>query len=122
MKIELSFYGMDVALKDGLKDGLRKYLQKKGLQFTEFSLLDKQKKGKADGALVLAKKRLSGSIDQPESRIHFEHAHASEEGGTDAAEALRAFDAQIEHICRSVDVIANSIVAKHPEFTVVRPA
>ena len=73
-------------------------------------------------ASMLAEKRLSGSIDQPESRIHFEHAHASEEGGTDAAEALRAFDAQIEHICRSVDVIANSIVAKHPEFTVVRPA
>ena len=64
MKIELSFYGMDVALKDGLKDGLRKYLQKKGLQFTEFSLLDKQKKGKADGALVLAKKRLSEAQSQ----------------------------------------------------------
>ena len=60
MKIELSFYGMDVALKDGL----RKYLQKKGLQFTEFSLLDKPKKGKADGALVLAKKRLSEKQSQ----------------------------------------------------------
>ena len=63
-------------------------------------------------ASMLAEKRLSGSIDQPESRIHFEHAHASEEGGTDAAEALRAFDAQIEHICRSVESIAGAITKK----------
>jgi len=70
-------------------------------------------------ASMLAEKRLVGSIDQPESRIHFEQRDAAEaENGTDAAEALRAFDAQIEHICRSVETIANAIVAKHPEFVI----
>ena len=60
--------------------------------------------------------RLSGSIDQPERRIHFEHRAPSDADGTDAAEALRAFDAQIEHICRSVESVSNAILAKHPEL------
>ena len=72
-------------------------------------------------ASMLAEKRLGGSIDQPEGRIHFEHAHSAD-GGTDAAEALRAFDAQIEHLCRSVEVVANAIVAKHPEFAATTPS
>lgn len=85
-------------------------------------------------ASMLGEKRLLGTIDQPESRIFFEHstngmgagggnssdAAASSSDvvstGTDSAEALRAFDAQIEHICRSVETISNAIVAKHPEF------
>ena len=33
-----------------------------------------------------------------------------------AAEALRAFDAQIANICRTVEAVANTIVAKHPEL------
>jgi COP9 signalosome complex subunit 4 len=66
-------------------------------------------------ASMLAEKRLVGSIDQPESRIHFEHRQG-DEGGTDSAEALRAFDAQIEHICRTVEVVSNAIVAQHPEL------
>ena len=64
---------------------------------------------------MLAEKRLVGSIDQPESCIHFEHTPDAE-GGTDAAEALRAFDAQIANICRTVEAVANTIVAKHPEL------
>ena len=69
-------------------------------------------------ASMLAEQRLSGSIDQPESRLHFEHRGPNAEGsmGADNSGALRAFDAQIELICRSVESVANAIVAKHPEF------
>jgi len=83
-------------------------------------------------AKMLGEKRLLGSIDQPEGRISFDHSpkgmpssggadsvEANAESvatGADSAESLRAFDAQIEHICRSVETISNSIVAKHPEF------
>jgi len=72
-------------------------------------------KAERTAASMLAEKRLNGSIDQPESRVHFDHTPDAE-GGTDAAEALRAFDAQIEHICRSVEAVSNAIVAKHPQF------
>ena len=94
-------------------------------------------------ASMLGEKRLRGSIDQPESRIHFDHSgggggtgmgntggagggaaggdELSPGNGADSAESLRAFDAQIENICRSVEGIANAIVAKHPEFVIVAP-
>ena len=73
-------------------------------------------------ASMLAEKRLNGSIDQPESRILFDHRGDSKgedepkTGQPDGAESLRAFDHQIENICRSVEAIANAIVLKHPEF------
>ena len=84
---------------------------------------------------MFGEKRLLGSIDQPESRIYFHHAPtsaadasaaaagdaAAEEGAgaADSAGSLRAFDAQIEHICRSVELVSNAIVAKHPEFVAI---
>ena len=84
---------------------------------------------------MFGEKRLLGSIDQPESRIYFQHAPtsaadasaaaagdaAAEEGAgaADSAGSLRAFDAQIEHICRSVELVSNAIVAKHPEFVAI---
>jgi len=66
-------------------------------------------------ASMLAEKRLGGSIDQVESRIYFEHA-PDDYGATEGVEALRAFDAQITNICRSVELVANTILTKHPEF------
>ena len=54
---------------------------------------------------MLTERRLFGYIDQPERRIHFEHAPAGgggsgEDGGAGAGgganDALHAFDAQIE--------------------------
>ena len=47
-------------------------------------------------ASMLAEKRLAGSIDQPDSRIFFEHGPAADQGAAESAEALRSFDAQIE--------------------------
>uniref|UniRef100_A0A7S4BDF1 COP9 signalosome complex subunit 4 n=1 Tax=Chrysotila carterae TaxID=13221 RepID=A0A7S4BDF1_CHRCT len=57
---------------------------------------------------MLVEKRLEGSIDQVDQLLHFRRKH-------DAA-ALHAFDVQIEHICRSVESVANAIAAKHPQF------
>ena len=70
-------------------------------------------------ASMLMEKRLQGSIDQPEFRLHFEHLPASADADSESADALHAFDAQIENICRSVEAVANSIAAKHPELVVV---
>jgi len=70
-------------------------------------------------ASMLMEKRLQGSIDQPESRLHFEHLPPGADAGAEAADALHAFDAQISSICHSVEGVANSIAAKHPELIAV---
>merc|ERR1719487_842179 len=52
-------------------------------------------------ASMLVEQRMQGSIDQVEQLIHF---------ATEArSDALHAFDNQIEHLCLSVETIANSI-------------
>ena len=57
---------------------------------------------------MLAEQRLRGSIDQVDELIHF---------ATDArSDALHAFDTQIEHICLSVEKIANAVSKQHPQF------
>jgi COP9 signalosome complex subunit 4 len=58
---------------------------------------------------MLVEQRLQGSIDQVEQLIHF---------ATDArSDALHTFDTQIEHLCRSVETIANAITKKqHPQL------
>jgi len=72
-------------------------------------------------ATMLMEKRLNGFIDQPESRLHFEHLPAGADVATESTDALHAFDAQIESICRSVEGVANGIAAKHPEYAIVAP-
>jgi len=72
-------------------------------------------------ASMLMEKRLQGYIDQPEARLHFEHLPAGADEATEYTDALHAFDAQIEHICRSVEGVANGIATKHPEFAIVAP-
>ena len=57
---------------------------------------------------MLIEQRLQGSIDQVEQLIHF-----ASEGRSDA---LHAFDTQIEHLCLSVETIANAITKGHPQF------
>ena len=95
-------------------------------------------KAERTAAKMLVERRLRGTIDQPEARIHFDHNAAADDGSaagaassteatsttsaTDSADALRAFDAQIEHICRAAELISNAIVAKHPEFAPVEQA
>ena len=71
-------------------------------------------------ASMLMEKRLNGYIDQPEARLYFEHtpAGASAASAHDSADTLHTFDAHIESICRSVESIANAIVAKHPDLVV----
>ena len=67
-------------------------------------------------ASMLAEKRLEGSIDQPEARMHFVHKAAGADAEAGGSDALHAFDAQIEGACRSVETIASAIAEKHPEF------
>jgi len=71
-------------------------------------------------ASMLTEKRLGGSIDQLESRLHFDHS-PSDGDGADATEALHAFDLQIELICRAVESVSNVIVQKHPQFVATAP-
>ena len=59
-------------------------------------------------ASMLVEQRMQGSIDQVEQLIHF-----ASEGRSDA---LHAFDTQIEHLCLSVETIANAITKGHPQF------
>jgi COP9 signalosome complex subunit 4 len=81
-------------------------------------------RAEAVAASMLTEKRLAGWIDQPDGRLFFEHgadADTADEDGTtapDSVDSLRAFDAQIAHVCRSVEVIANAIAAKHPELAI----
>ena len=51
-----------------------------------------------------------------QSRLFFEHMSANGNAATESTEALHAFDAQIESICRSVELTANAAIAKHPEL------
>ena len=58
---------------------------------------------------MLAEQRLRGSIDQVDELIHF---------ATDVrSDALHAFDTQIEHICLSVEKIANAVSKQHPQLS-----
>merc|ERR1711972_1152753 len=61
-------------------------------------------------AAMLVENRLKGSIDQVDQIIHFETAVG--------LSSLHAFDTQIEHICRSVESVANAVVKKYPQFAV----
>lgn len=60
---------------------------------------------------MLIEQRLVGTIDQVDEHLHFARpsGHAT----------LAAFDAQIEHICRSVETVASAIVKQHPELAVM---
>jgi len=66
---------------------------------------------------MLVEKRLHGSIDQVDQLIHFD---VKEEGQSSSADALFAFDGQIEHVCRSVETISAEIAKKHPEFALAQ--
>ena len=70
-------------------------------------------------ASMLIEKRLNGFIDQPESRLHFEHLPANGSPAADGSESLHAFDGQIEHLCRAVEATANNVIAKHPEYAII---
>ena len=59
---------------------------------------------------MLVEERLKGSIDQVESLIAFDR--------DTGADPLSLFDGQIEHVCRTVETVANGVSLKHPQFAI----
>jgi COP9 signalosome complex subunit 4 len=94
------------------------------ISFAELGALLGIEAGKAErmAAAMLCEKRLAGSIDQPSSRIHFEHKPAGADTAGGTADALHAFDAQVEGICRSVESIAGAIGERFPEYAMAAGA
>ena len=76
------------------------------------ALLDiDSEKAERIAAKMLVEHRLEGHIDQCDELLHFE-----QEGADKDAKTLRAFDSQIEHICRAVEAVTSCITERHPQF------
>ena len=76
------------------------------------ALLDiDSEKAERIAAKMLVEHRLEGHIDQCDELLHF-----TQEGADKDAKTLRAFDSQIEHICRAVEAVTSCITERHPQF------